>query len=60
MSESSKTEPMIEKLNRTNDVHFKYVFGSPGHKDILIGFVNAVLYPGGGKKICDLELKIVN
>ena len=22
MSESSKTEPMIEKLNRTNDVHF--------------------------------------
>ena len=58
MSESSKTDPVVEKLNRTNDVHFKYVFGSPEHKDILIGFVNAVLSPDEGEdKICDLELE---
>ncbi len=41
MSESSKTDPVVEKLNRTNDVHFKYVFGSPEHKDILIGFLTS-------------------
>ena len=58
MRASSKTDPVVEILNRTNDIYFKYVFGSPEHKDIAIGFVNAVLYPDKGKdKICDLELQ---
>ena len=58
MSVSTRTEPVAEKLNRMNDVYFKYVFGSPEHKHIMRGFVNAVLYPDKGKdKICDLELQ---
>jgi predicted transposase/invertase (TIGR01784 family) len=39
------------------DIAFKKVFGDERHKEILIGFLNAVLDLQGGKRIKDLTLK---
>ena len=41
----------------TTDIAFKKVFGSDQHKDILIGFLNAVLDLQGEKSIKEVTLK---
>ena len=39
------------------DIAFKKIFGNEQHKEILIGFLNAVLELSGDKRIKDLTLK---
>ena len=39
------------------DIAFKKIFGSEQHKEILIGFVNALLELEGDKRIKDVTLK---
>lgn len=43
-----------EKLNPTNDVLFKFIFGRPERKQITIAFLNDLLYEELGHKIKDL------
>ena len=49
------TEKHIRYLNFSNDFSFKHLFGKEAHKDILIGFLNALF--DGEKKIVNLEYK---
>ncbi len=44
-------------LDVKTDIAFKKVFGSEQHKDILIGFLNAVLDLDGDKRIVEVTLK---
>lgn len=44
-------------LDVKTDIAFKKVFGSEQHKDILIGFLNAVLDLHGDKRIVEVTLK---
>jgi predicted transposase/invertase (TIGR01784 family) len=44
-------------LDVKTDIAFKKVFGSEQHKDILIGFLNAVLDLHGDKRIASVTLK---
>ena len=47
----------MQFVDVTTDVAFKKIFGSDQHKDILIGFLNAVLDLHGEKSIRDVTLK---
>ena len=47
----------MQFVDVTTDIAFKKVFGSDQHKDILIGFLNAVLDLQGDKQIQDVTLK---
>jgi predicted transposase/invertase (TIGR01784 family) len=44
-------------LDVKTDIAFRKVFGSEQHKDILIGFLNAVLDLHGDKRIASVTLK---
>ena len=47
---------MKKIVNRTDDLYFKYIFGNPENKSILLDLVNSILYPDEGKeRICDLD-----
>ncbi len=44
-------------VTRTHDTVFKYIFGLPENKDILLDLINAVVCPGEGEeKIHDVQL----
>jgi predicted transposase/invertase (TIGR01784 family) len=47
----------MQFLDVKTDIAFKKVFGSEQHKDILIGFLNAVLDLQGDKRIVEVTLK---
>ena len=47
----------MQFVDVTTDIAFKKIFGSDQHKDILIGFLNAVLDLHGEKRIMDVTLK---
>jgi predicted transposase/invertase (TIGR01784 family) len=47
----------MQFLDVKTDIAFKKVFGSEQHKDILIGFLNAVLDLQGDKSIAEVTLK---
>ena len=47
----------MQFVDVTTDIAFKKVFGSEQHKDILIGFLNAVLDLQGDKSIREVTLK---
>ncbi len=47
----------MQFVDVTTDIAFKKVFGSDRHKDILIGFLNAVLDLHDEKRIKDVTLK---
>lgn len=47
----------MQFVDITTDIAFKKVFGNDQHKDILIGFLNAVLDLQGDHAICDVSLK---
>ena len=47
----------MQFVDVTTDIAFKKVFGSERHKDILIGFLNAVLDLHGDKSIREVTLK---
>lgn len=47
----------MQFVDVTTDIAFKKVFGSEQHKDILIGFLNAVLDLQGDRSIRDVTLK---
>ena len=46
-----------EKLNPTNDVLFKFIFGRPERKQITIAFLNDLLCEELGHKIKDLTFE---
>ena len=46
----------IRGINRTNDYAFKRIFGTEEGKEVLIGFLNAVMKPLPGRELVDLEL----
>ncbi len=43
-------------LNPTNDVSFKKLFGTEGHKDLLLSFLNSMLGLKGRRRIQQVEL----
>ena len=47
----------MEFLDVKTDIAFKKVFGNEQHKEILIGFLNAVLDLQGDKRIAEVTLK---
>jgi len=47
----------MQFVDVTTDIAFKKIFGSDQHKDILIGFLNAVLDLQGDKSIREVTLK---
>jgi len=47
---------VVQRINRTNDYAFKRIMGSEEGKEALIGFLNAVLKPGPGKKLTSVQL----
>ncbi|HUW65713.1 MAG TPA: PD-(D/E)XK nuclease family transposase [Spirochaetia bacterium] len=44
-------------INRLNDYAFKRIFGSSEGKDVLLGFLNAVLQPPPGRELADVDLQ---
>lgn len=48
---------MEDTVIRTHDTVFKYIFGRPETKDVLLGLINSVVCPGDNdEKICDIQL----
>ncbi|KTE92004.1 transposase [Desulfitobacterium hafniense] len=43
-------------LNRINDYLFKWVFGRPENKEILLSFLNSVMSPEGQDELADIAL----
>lgn len=51
----TKKEMKRMRINRTNDVVFKTIFGSEKHKDITLSLINAVFEFNGTQQIEDIE-----
>jgi len=46
----------IRGINRTNDYAFKRIFGSEEGKEVLTGFLNAVMRPRPGRELVRIDL----